>query len=131
MPRKPRYTIAQVKDALERADGVRKQAARYLGCSRETVDRYVRKHPELNDRLHGITEELVDLAETQLHRQVREGKWAAIKFVLETKGAERGWVTKRETSGEMTITTLDGRSDAELDAIIAATEGVSERDTGR
>ena len=122
MGRKERYTIEQVQDALERAGGVRTVAARYLGCSRECVQGYIRRHPELQRAEAGISEELVDLAETQLQKAVREGKWAAVKFVLETKGAERGWVAKKETSGTYTIQTADGLTDEQLEAILRRTE---------
>ena len=49
--RVPFYTEEQVRDALLEADGAHSKAARLLGCSRSTIDNYVKRYPDTLGRI--------------------------------------------------------------------------------
>ena len=47
MPKKERYTVEQVANALTESAGLRSVAARKLGCSPSTVLNYITRHSQL------------------------------------------------------------------------------------
>lgn len=78
-----------VAEALRRAAGIQAVAARMLGCHRETVAEYIKRHPEVREVYHQQRETLIDLAEQKLVARLQEGDWPAIRFVLEFIGRHR------------------------------------------
>lgn len=127
MGRPNKYTIKQVARALREAEGNFSKAAQFLGCTRDTVSRYVKLHPELQADGAQISEELIDLAESELVKKVRAGAWSAVKFVLETKGATRGWIVPLRTNApgsddSKAIVLLKDIGRADLEALISSTE---------
>jgi predicted transcriptional regulator len=90
------FTQEQVAEALTAAGGVQADAARILGCSRSTINGYVRRYPHLQELLINTREETLDLAESQLQKKIKEGNMTAIIFFLKTQGKQRGYVEKGE-----------------------------------
>jgi predicted transcriptional regulator len=90
------FTQEQVAEALVAAGGVQADAARILGCSRTTINGYVRRYPNLQELIINAREETLDLAESQLLKKVKEGNMTAIIFYLKTQGKQRGYVEKGE-----------------------------------
>jgi hypothetical protein len=87
---KPRYTQAQVIEALTQSTGFISVAARTLGCSSDTVENYVKKYPAVAEAKRAAREVILDKAESALLKKVEDGDVHAIMFTLKTIGKHRG-----------------------------------------
>jgi len=94
-----RYTVEQIDHALRATSGNVAYAARELGASRSTIYRFIENRPTLQQVLVDAREELVDIAESALRREVLNGNITAIIFTLKTQGKARGYVERQEVSG--------------------------------
>lgn len=94
-----KFTASQMIDAIRKAEGNLSDAARYLGCHRCTVHRYVNKYPTVKQAYEDENEMFVDEAQGMLRRHVRKGSLPAIMFLLKTKGKHLGYVERQEISG--------------------------------
>jgi predicted transcriptional regulator len=90
------FSQEQVAEALSLAGGVQADAARILGCSRATINGYVRRYPHLQELIIQVREETLDLAESQLIKKMKEGNMTAVIFFLKTQGKQRGYIEKGE-----------------------------------
>lgn len=97
--RTPKYTIAQVGDALDKANGINADAARILGLSRQAVSDYIKKSKKLQARKAAIVQERLDLAENKLHALIEQADGPSIRFYLKTQGKDRGYVERQEQTG--------------------------------
>jgi hypothetical protein len=103
--RKQRFRLREIETALRAAGGVYAHAAKLLSeasgrsCTRQNIQHWIRKHPKLTETVREAFEEIKDLAETALIENVRNGDTNAIKFYLETKGKDRGYVRQYRVSG--------------------------------
>lgn len=112
-----RYTQQQVADALQAAGGVQTEAAKILGCSKTTLNGYIRRYPALQDVMHQAKEEMIDLAESQLHSKIRTGNMTAIIFFLKCQAKHRGYVEKGDApqkAPEQSAVDLNNMTDEEL-----------------
>jgi len=89
-----RLTSAQIEQALQAKAGNIAAAARELGVARSTIYRRIEKSAHLRSILVDAREELVDIAESALRREVLSGNITAIIFTLKTLGKERGYVER-------------------------------------
>lgn len=96
----PKYTVEQVRGALENSKGLISPAARALRCSQMTVRRYIERHPTLEQAKNDEREKLIDTAEAYLYQQIVSGNIAAILFTLKTVGKSRGYVERAEITGK-------------------------------
>jgi len=96
---KEKFTAIQVIDALREKHGNLSAAARFLGCDRHTVSRYIATYPTVKAVADEERETLIDFAENQLFKQVQEGNITAIIFTLKTIGKHRGYVERQEVTG--------------------------------
>jgi len=94
-----KYTANQIIDALKEKHGNMSASARYLGCSRNTISRYIDTYPTVKAVYEEERETLIDFAENQLFKQVQEGNITAIIFTLKTIGKHRGYVERQEVTG--------------------------------
>jgi hypothetical protein len=69
---------------------------RAFGVSRQAVSKFISTHPELQARYEDNVEGILDNAESALHRAVLAGEPWAIKYVLSTRGKNRGYVERTE-----------------------------------
>jgi transposase-like protein len=92
-------TITQIEHAIKQTAGNVSQMARELGVSRSTVNRRIADNPKLKQLLEDEREELVDIAESSLRREVVLGNITAIIFTLKTQGKSRGYVERQEFTG--------------------------------
>lgn len=99
MPNKPKFTADHVGNALRLSDGLIAVAAGKLGCTRQTVQLYIRRHPSLQAVVEECRETLVDIGEQKLHEKVRAGEWDAVKYLLSTQGKARGYSQRQEVTG--------------------------------
>ena len=94
-----KYTASQMIEALREKHGNQSAAARYLGCSRNTITRYIETYPTVKAVADEERETLIDFAENQLFQQVKDGNITAIIFTLKTIGKHRGYVERQEVTG--------------------------------
>jgi hypothetical protein len=104
-------TVKQAEDALKKTAGNVMAAARALGVSRSTLYRKIGESAALQEVLTDTREELVDIAESALRKEVLGGNITAIIFTLKTQGKDRGYVERQEVSGKdgkpIEITTIE------------------------
>ena len=94
-----KYTANQIIDALKEKHGNMSASARFLGCSRNTISRYIDTYPTVKAVYEEERETLIDFAENQLFKQVQDGNITAIIFTLKTIGKSRGYVERQEVTG--------------------------------
>ena len=94
-----KYTANQMIEALREKHGNLSAAARFLGCSRNTISRYINTYSTVQAVADEERETLIDFAENQLFQQVKDGNITAIIFTLKTIGKSRGYVERQEVTG--------------------------------
>ena len=94
-------------EALEKSLGVVTSACKIANCSRETFYKYCKEDEEFKSKVDDISNITLDFAESQLHKQIKEGNTTATIFYLKTKGKNRGYVERSEVHQETTYKSLD------------------------
>lgn len=94
-----KFTSTQIIEALREKHGNLSAAARFLGCDRHTIKRYINQYPTVKAVADEERETLIDFAENQLFQQVKDGNITAIIFTLKTIGKHRGYVERQEVTG--------------------------------
>ena len=118
-----------VLNAIKDSGGVISTIARRLNCNWNTAKTYCDKWESTKTALQDEKETTLDTAEIKLLDAIKAGDTQIIKWFLSTKGKDRGYTTKIETSiqtsddpiinihlgGEpMTKEELDACSDVEI-----------------
>lgn len=93
-----RYTVAEVADAIRKAQGIKAAAARQLGCEWETVDSYIRRYKTCEAAYEQASERVLDVAESVVIKAIMDGSIEESKWYLVKKGRKRGYgdVVKQE-----------------------------------
>ena len=99
MARTEKFSVKQVRTALEATGGIKSLAAAQLRCAPNTLKGYLDRHPSLASALEEIKDANLDIAEAELLKQIHAGNMTAIIFYLKTKGRERGYAERRELTG--------------------------------
>lgn len=88
-------------DALEKSLGVVTTACKTVGISRTTHYKYLDTDPEYKKAVESVEDLVLDFAESQLHKQIKDGNSTSTIFFLKTKGKKRGYIERQEieTSG--------------------------------
>jgi hypothetical protein len=103
--RRPFWTLEKVKPVLIATAGSAAETARRLAkaygrkCSRQTVWRLIQDNPELQRILQEVDEATLDIAERTIRDGVLAGDKDATRFFLMTKGKDRGWTKRVESTG--------------------------------
>lgn len=87
-----------VLESLEKSLGVVTTAVKQAGIARSTFYEWL-KDPEFKKQVDDIQNIALDFAESQLHKQIRDGNTSATIFYLKTKGKNRGYVERQEVTG--------------------------------
>lgn len=90
------HTKKAILEALEKSLGIVTTACRIAGVSRTTFYQYLKDDPEFAKAVKDIEDVTLDFAESQLHKQIKEGNTPATIFYLKTKGKRRGFVERTE-----------------------------------
>ena len=93
---KIQHTKKALIEALEKSLGVVTTACKLVGINRSTFYQYVKDDPEFAEAVKDIDEVTIDFAESQLHKQIKNGNTTATIFYLKTKGKKRGYIEKTE-----------------------------------
>ena len=88
-------------EALEKSLGIVTTACKSVGISRETHYRWMRDDEKYKEEVNGIADIALDFAESQLHKQIKDGEVSSTIFYLKTKGKKRGYIERTEQ--EVTI----------------------------
>lgn len=99
MANKNRYTKREIRKAIEGSKGIKTAIAQRLNCTRQTVDNYLDRFPDLKALVSDERDSIIDLAEVKLLQAVNNNDMRAILFVLETIGKDRGWTKRTEITG--------------------------------
>lgn len=83
-------------NALEKSLGIVTSACKAVGISRETHYRWMREDEQYNESVKSIEDIALDFAESQLHKQIRDGEVSSTIFFLKTKGKRRGYIERQE-----------------------------------
>lgn len=110
--KKTRLSKEKVEDALRDANGNISAVARMFGCSRQAIYLYINKYEEIAEILDDAREQLVDLAEEHLVKNIESGDTTAIIFTLKTRGRNRGW-------GESSKLELTGANGGPIESKVA------------
>lgn len=96
MAAREQYTAEQVAQAIKKSRGILTGAAQALGCSRQTVDNYIKKYKTVKDAYAEARETTIDFVETKLLKNIDSGDTTAMIFFLKTIGRNRGYVERQE-----------------------------------
>lgn len=94
---KPKWTDAQLIQALDASGGMVHVAARALGCSPQTI--YTRRDtsPAVAEAIENARGEQLDVAEQALKAAVGRGEGWAVCFTLKCLGKDRGYIERVAT----------------------------------
>ena len=88
---------------LEQNIGNISMACHFAKCSRSTFYRYYNDDESFQQKVDDIGELAIDICESELWKQIKDGNVPCILFYLKTKGKKRGYVERQELTG------LDGK----------------------
>ena len=83
-------------EALEKSLGVVTSACKSVNCSRKTFYQYYKEDERFAKEVDNVEGIALDFAESQLHKQIKDGNPASTIFYLKTKGKKRGYVERTE-----------------------------------
>lgn len=90
-------------DALEKSLGIVTSAAKIADIHRSQHYEWINTDPAYKLAVDDLADMTLDFAESQLHRQIKEGNTTATIFYLKTKGKKRGYVERTEVVHETGI----------------------------
>jgi hypothetical protein len=86
----------KIADALPGSGGSISQLARMIGCSRQALYAWLRRHPKTARALDAERNALLDRAEWVVIQMIEQGSFEAVKFYLNAKGRDRGYGHRSE-----------------------------------
>ncbi len=82
--------------ALEQTLGIVTAACKIVGISRETHYDWLKSDEAYKAAVDSIQDITLDFAESQLHKQIKDGEVTSTIFYLKTKGKKRGYIERIE-----------------------------------
>lgn len=105
--------LDEVAAMLREHRGNLARTATALAISRGSLVSRVQANPPLQEIVAELRENILDKAEDNIFKEVEQGDAAASRFVLQTLGKDRGWVTRQENSNkeplEITVRTFSDK----------------------
>jgi len=83
-------------DALEQSLGIVTTACKMVDIDRQTHYNWLREDEDYKAAVDSIQDITLDFAESQLHKQIKDGEVTSTIFYLKTKGKKRGYVERVE-----------------------------------
>jgi hypothetical protein len=90
-------------EALEKSLGIVTTAAKMVGITRIVHYQWMHADPEYKLAVDELQDMVLDFAESQLHKQIKEGNTTATIFYLKTKGKKRDYIERTEIKHETGI----------------------------
>ena len=91
---KIRHNKKKLLEALEKSLGIVTTACKIAGIHRSTYYEYYNADEEFKKACDDMSNIVLDFAESQLHKQIKDGNPSSTIFYLKTKGKERGYYEK-------------------------------------
>lgn len=85
-------------EALEKSLGNVTMASKMLNMSRNTHYTWMNEDEDYRNEVNSLDDLVLDFAESQLHKKIKNGDTTAIIFFMKTKGKRRGYVERQEVS---------------------------------
>ena len=89
-----------VIEALEQSLGIVTSACKKAGVGRTTFYGWLNDDEDFAKQVKDIEDIALDFAESQLHKQIKDGNSTATIFFLKTKGKKRGYIERQEIAHE-------------------------------
>lgn len=87
---------AAMLEALKQSLGIVTAAAEFVGIERSTHYDWLKVDEDYKAAVDSIQDITLDFAESQLHKQIKDGEVTSTIFYLKTKGKKRGYVERVE-----------------------------------
>jgi hypothetical protein len=94
-------------EALEKSLGIVTTACKSVGINRKTHYDWLKDDEQYKAEVESIEDIAIDFAESQLHKQIKDGIPTSTIFYLKTKAKKRGYIERTEVHQETTIKSLD------------------------
>jgi len=94
-------------EALEKSLGIVTSACKSVGINRSTHYDWLKSDEDYKAEVESIEDIAIDFAESQLHKQIKDGNPTSTIFYLKTKAKKRGYVERQEIHQETTYKSLD------------------------
>mgnify|MGYP003624528776 CR=1 FL=1 len=94
-------------EALEKSLGIVTTACKSVGIDRGSHYNWMKDDEQYKSEVESIEDIAIDFAESQLHKQIKDGIPTSTIFYLKTKAKKRGYVERTEVHQETTIKSLD------------------------
>jgi len=91
---KTQHNKKKLIEAMSKCLGVVTTACKLAGLNRSTYYEYYNSDPDFKAQADDIENVVLDFAESQLHKQIKEGNPSSTIFFLKTKGKKRGYFEK-------------------------------------
>jgi len=104
-----------ILEALEQSLGVVTSACKKVGVGRTTFYGWLADDKEFAEQVKDIENVALDFAESQLHKQIKDGNPSSTIFYLKTKGKKRGYIERMETENTNKNLDLSNLTDEELE----------------
>ena len=91
---KTRHNKKKILEALEKSLGIVTTACKIAGVHRSTYYEYYNTDEEFKKECDAMSNIVLDFAESQLHKQIKDGNPSSTIFYLKTKGKNRGYYEK-------------------------------------
>ena len=91
-----KYTPDEVLAAIKGSHAIMTVIAARLGCVWHTAESYCRKWEVTKQALEDEKEEILDTAESVLYNAIQANDTQAAKWILATKGKNRGYSERQE-----------------------------------
>lgn len=92
-----RYTPKQIIEAIQGTGGIKAIIARRLGCTRHTVDNYLARYATVQKAYEEERETVGDMAEANVHNDIRNHNVDTSKWYLVMKHPDRGYGQRKST----------------------------------
>ena len=86
-------------EALEKSLGVVTTACKNVGIARNTHYLWMREDEAYREEVNAIENIALDFVESQLFKNIKDGKTSEMIFYLKTKGKKRGYIERQEITG--------------------------------
>ena len=113
-------------EALEQSLGIVTSACKKVGVGRTTFYGWLNDDEEFAKAVKDIENVALDFAESQLHKQIKDGNPSSTIFYLKTKGKKRGYVERMETENTNKNFDLSNLTDEELEARLKQAKRVTD-----
>ena len=94
------YTAQVFLEAIPGTGGIVSAIARKVGCDWNTAKKYIDQYPTVRAAYDAECEAMLDLAESTVLKNIKDGDTQDAKWYLTKKGKRRGYGDSMEVTGE-------------------------------